>query len=70
MPRAPDLEARDWGRLLDETAALDGGACRWCDGHAADRFADHVARLSPAGQARRMTPTTAVVTIAHGRTAT
>lgn len=34
---------RDWTRLLDEAAALDGdGWARWCDGRAAERFSDVV----------------------------
>ena len=38
-----------WPELLDRAAALDGSRwAEWCDGHAADRFADVVAGLRAA----------------------
>ena len=61
--------ASGWSARLAAVAALDGQAWRrWCDGDAADRLADLPGvLLVAAAQEDRMTPTTAVVTIAHGR---
>ncbi|MEO6509525.1 MAG: glycosyltransferase [Nocardioides sp.] len=49
----PALGPTGWAPMLDEVAALDGRGWRsWCDGDAADRFAEHVASF-----ARRSTRT-------------
>jgi hypothetical protein len=38
------MRATGWAQTLDDVAALDGrGWASWCDGDAADRFAEHVA---------------------------
>ena len=54
--------------LLDEVAALDGSAwSAWCDGAAADRFADYLESFARVAGRSDVTGTVAVVTIAHGR---
>jgi hypothetical protein len=39
----PEFPETGWAQLLGEVAALEGDAWRlWCDGHAADRMAEHL----------------------------
>ena len=46
----PELPAQGWAERLERCAALDASAwSRWCDGGAADRFADVVAQVAGVG---------------------